>query len=465
MSGDLSALKDRDMAGRKTVLISILAGVEAKNILRTDIVGRIARAGVRVVLLVKSAARADFYRKEFAHPNIEYAVVDSVRFSQWSRFFELLRYYLVRTDSLDLYKRLAYEERENRFGYAASRLATFLLARRPVRRLARFLDCRLCRDDIFTEFLDRYRPDAVFLANLFSETEASLLRSARVRGIRSVGFINSWDKLTCRGTVRLLPDTMIVPNEIVLDEALRYADMPRERIVVSGLPQYDDYAHRDGIISREAFFKKISMDPKLPLVIFCPMGSAYSNSDWEMIDALHGEITKKTKHPFNFFVRFQPNDVVEDRHRERPWLHYDVPGVRFGPERGMDWDMTFDELRHLKNTLYHASLFVSYASSIAIDAAYFDKPIINIGFEACGNQAATKMPTRRYALTHYVRGLGTGGIHMAADKEELAAWIDRYIERPETDRDGRACLVREQCWKTDGRAGERIAAVILGALG
>ncbi len=439
-----------------------MVGVEAKSILRTNILGALLDSGARVVLFVKSKERADFYRAEYDHQNLYYEVVEKPRLSRLNGIFEFVRQYLIQTKTMRLYKRLVYEESRNRLRYMASSLATMLLARPAVRQFVRFLDYRLCWESSFDDVFHRYEPDCVFLSNLFSDIETSMLRAARARGIRTIGFINSWDKTTSRGSVRLHPDTLIVPSDFVLEDALRFVDIQPERIVVSGPPQYDDYTNTDGIISREDFFKKIKMDSRLPLVVFSPMGSTWSDSDWDMIDLFHNEMEKRAQRPYNFFVRFLPNDSFDARHAERPWLRYDIPGVRFGALRGMDWDMRFDELRHLKNTLYHASLFVSYASSLAIDAALFDKPIINIGFEVRNGQGPFQTPTRRYETEHYSRGLLAGGIHMAKSKEELVEWIDRYLEDPSIDRSGRERLVREQCSKVDGTAGARIAAAILG---
>jgi len=133
----------------------------------------------------------------------------------------------------------------------------------------------------------------------------------------------------------------------------------------------------------------------------------------------------------------------------------------FSEERGIDWDLNFDDLRHLKNTLYHMSLIVCYASSISVDAAIFDKPVININFEIRPNELMVKSPTQFYRMTHYKKALETGGIKMAESSEKLLEWINRYINNPEVDREGRGRLVREQCQFTDGKSGERIGNFIL----
>lgn len=447
----------------KTIFISILSGVEAKAILRTDILASLlAREHLQIVLFVKNRARAAFYEKEFAHPRIQYEIVGEYAFSRWNILFEFLKNFLVRTDTLSLYRRLLFIDRKNPVIFFGGNLLSFILARPLFQRISRFLDAMLAHDRIFSAAYDRYQPSLVFLANLFDPVEVSMLREAKKRKIKSVGFINSWDKIASKGFLRLLPDKVIVPNHLVEREAVHYDTIPRETIFVSGVPQYDAYFNREGLLSREAFFEKIGADPRKKLVVFGPIGRTLSNSDWEIIDRLNA-LLKARLPETELLVRFQPNDFAGDEteFKKRPWLRADVPGVRFGAGLGMDWDMTGAELLHLKNTLFHCSVVVSYASSISIDSAVFDKPVINVGFEVRTGDPAQKQPTRRYATVHYRKALATGGIRLVISENELAAWIKKYLEHPELHREGRARLVREQCVYTDGKTGKRIADFLL----
>jgi CDP-glycerol glycerophosphotransferase (TagB/SpsB family) len=449
----------------KTVFISILAGVEAKNILRTNILATLLKEeDLRLVLFVKSEKRVAFYEKDFKSPHLIYEVLAKYQTSWGDRFVETLKHYLVRTKTLFLYKTLALKDSHNYFVFLGSTLLSWVLGWSLPRRIVRAFDYHFIKDPTFASYFETYNPEVVFLANLFDGMEISLLREAKRRNIKTIGFINSWDKVTAKGFVRMLPDTLIVPNEIVKGEAMRLVDMPEKKIVVSGVPQYDAYITKDGLIPRENFFKKINIDPQKKLVVYAPMGSAFSNSDWDVIDMLH-EVIEKEVSGADLLVRFQPNDFFDQKEiTSRPWLHYDLPGTRFGTERGVDWDMSFDELLHLKNTLHHAALIISYASSFSIDASMFGKPVINLNFELRKNEPAIKTPTLRYGTYHYQKALSSGGIRLVGSREELIVWIKKYLENPKEDEAGRKRLVHEQCWKTDGGAGERIARTILTAL-
>ena len=447
----------------KTVFITIFQGVEAKNILRTGIYRRLlAESDIRLVFFVKNRERAAYYRREFSHPRAAYEVVDGIERSFGERIFSFLKFHLIRTETLDLRRRMHLQEGGNAIGYAASVIFNRIFARRSVRWVVRWLDYHLVSERTFEPFFERYRPDAVFLAHLFEDVEIALLRTTLKRGVMNVGFINSWDKLTGRSMIRILPKTLVVYSGQVKAEAIELADMRPEDIIIAGIPQYDIY-YPGPTMSREAFLQELGFNSDERFFVYAPLGRTFSDSDWDIVDLLESWIQEKRLPPdVRMLIRFQPNDFVDERElAKRPWLRYDYPGRRFSAERGVDWDMDEKDLEHLVNTLAHMSLLVCYASSLSVDAAIFDKPVINLGFETRPARFLSKSPVHYYRMTHYRKALDSGGIRFVRSRDELLDWMRRYLENPGLDRAGRERLVREQCGMLDGKAGERIATVVL----
>ena len=125
--------------------------------------------------------------------------------------------------------------------------------------------------------------------------------------------------------------------------------------------------------------------------------------------------------------------------------------------------MNSEDIRTLLNTLFHADLFICHTSSLSVDAAVFDKPVINMKFDL-GNISQDAFNTRFYRMTHYKRAIDSGGIRVVNNEQELVDWAKKYLNNPRTDEEGRARLTREQVQFFDGKSGERIGDFILKAL-
>ena len=117
------------------------------------------------------------------------------------------------------------------------------------------------------------------------------------------------------------------------------------------------------------------------------------------------------------------------------------------------------DAQRLLETLFYSSLVVCPPSSMSIDAAFFDKPVINICFKE--DDDAHGRINDYYEMTHYKKILDTRGVRLVYNQEDLIYWVNGYLERPEIDRAGRDTMVKQQCWKTDGKSGERVAMFVL----
>lgn len=451
----------------KTIFITIFEGVEAKNILRTPIFKNLFQnRDLRFVFFTKSQDKVDYYKKEFNDPRISYEVVDRLKVSGLDKFFSLLKFQLLKTQTTDLRRHMKFQETGNFFSYYGGLLINRLIARLAVLKLAQKLDWLFVKNNSYSRYFDLYKPDLVLLAHLFDEQEIHLLREAKKRKVTTVGFINSWDKITARCVLRLVPDKFVVFNNIVKKELIDYNGIYENNIFVGGIPQYDFYINGKPS-PKEAFYKHFNFNAKVKrIIIYAPNGRFSMKADGPMIDLLHSFMEKKLlPEDVGLLVRFQPNDIVNmDEIRKRPWLIYDIPGKRFSNARGVDWDMDEQDLQKLYDTLFYSTVFVCYTSSLSVDAAAFNKPVININFELSKITPLAESPIQYYQMTHYLNVLNTGGIKVVDNQAQLLEWLNLYLDDQKLDEAGRNRLVAEQCFKLDGKSGERIANFLLRCL-
>jgi len=453
-------------AKNRTLFITMFEGVESKNILRTGIVNQILEKNqfVRIVLFMKNKERADYYAKEFSDPRIIYEVVEPYEIRGINRFFGLRKFLFLQTETTDLRAKMIAEDRGQLYCHYSLLIHRFL-ARPVFIRIFRCLDFWLVKDYHFDSFFVKYQPSLILLANLLEDLETKFLRAAKKHHVSSIGLINSWDRVTARCILRLLPDKIIVFNDVIKQEMLHHDLVSEKNVFVSGMPQYDIYfSPVSDSDSKQEFFKRLGLNLGDELILYSPIGGMFSDSDWEMIDLLYAlNDQKKFGENVKILVSFPPNDFIKvEELRKRPYLIYQYLGKRFSTTRSTDWDITVEEMHNLKNVLHYMSLIVCYSSSISIDAAIFDKPVININFEIKDNQKLSKSPTLFYQMTHYKKALDTKGIHLVNSKEELIKWTKKYLNDPGIDRENRLGLVRKQCQFTDGKSAKRIADFLIG---
>lgn len=420
---------------------------------------------VRIVLLMPNQLRIDYYRSFFPESDdLKYATFPALRERLAGTFFSYLKVYLLRTETMDLKRRYSYYESRNAFRYVVSLLVNRILARPLVRKFARYFDARLGIDDAVKQLFDEFNPAVVFSVHLFGDDEAAILRAAKRLGVPSIGFINSWDKLTSRSIIRILPDYLIVPNKIVKTEAVCFHDIPPEKIFISGAPQFDIYRKLKPT-SREDFLKQAGLPITARFFVFCPMGKTFSDSDWQFMLLIDSFLKRKLL-PDDLFVlvRFPPNDRVRlgDSSKMDRFV-FMIPGVRFSKTRGVDWDMNEADIQSLFDSIYWSELVVCPPSTISIDASILDKPVINLGFDFVPEKSYRSI-LRFYGATHYRNIMGFGGISLAKDARDLLRLINHYLMNPQDNAEGRSKIVESQVERSDGKAGERIADYILDIL-
>lgn len=444
----------------KTIFITIFQGVEARNILRTDIYRKLAETpNVKLVLFVNNQIKKEYYEKEFNGPNVVYEVVENYVATGLQKLFGAAKFNLINTSTIDIKRKLAFRSDKSYVKFLYRYVFNRVFARRFFRRIIRWLDWHLISEGFFSPYFDKHQPSLVFLAHLFGGVETAMLREARRRKIVTVGLINSWDKITARAMIRILPDWLVVHNNLVKNDAINYVDMPARRIITVGVPHFDYYLNKK-ITPAGEFYKKWGLSRGKKIILCLPVGRTDSDDDWDMLEIFDELISGgRLNFPCQMIVRFPPNDevVVSKNYKNR--FVFQIPGRRFSSKRGTDWDMNFDDFNSLADTLYYSDVVVSYASTMMIDAAIFDKPVINVKFE--WRYHSRNFVSWVYKIAHYQSVLKTGGVRLANNQNELVEWLNNYLADPSLDRKGRKLLVEEQCWKLDGQAGERVANFVL----
>jgi hypothetical protein len=461
----------------KTIFVSIYDGDTEKNILRSDVLNILKKSGNKIVLLIrqgKDSSKRDYYTKSFGDKNV---IIEEIP-SAMTRF-ELYMFHFswnsLPTYSAYVKRHDLYLKHKNRIRFAGECLAGFMGKFRIWRNLVRF-GYQILPDDYARDLFEKYKPDLFFSPNMFSAEDCRLLRQAKKLGIKTLTMAKSWDVPTTRGFTRVKADRILVFNEINKGEIIKIGDYKPEQVIVVGFPQFDIYYHKEIYAKRDDFYAKVGADPKKILVLFAVPGdfkNPYSN---EIIEGLDAAISEgKFVKPIQILARFHPKyQSAAEKLDHLKHIIKDRPGTYFSKamERALDapssatfqWTFTDNDIIHLANSIHHTALTINTESTMTLDAAAHDKPVVLIGFD--GNQKLDYWHSiiRNYDREHLSAVLDTNGVRLAKSLDEMIKEVNAYLKDPLLDKDGRKMLREKVLYKTDGKSSKRVADAVLGML-
>lgn len=448
----------------KTIFITSFNPFISRNILETDVL-RLLKQQMdwRIVIFVPDYKK-DYFVKNFGSRNVLIEGVKELSVAKQDIVFKYLAGSLIDTKTRWFHQRRKLSNDKNYFHYWFSCVLAKVFSKISlVIGLIRFFDFLFIEKDCFARYFSKYNPDLLFATDIFHNNDVHFLAEAKKHDVLTVGMVRSWDNITNKGLFRFKPDKLIVHNDIIKRETIKYENMKAKDIFISGMPQLD-YYFKESRLPKGEFFARIGFDPSCRLIFFSPLGKRFIDTDGQVLEILKEALAQKLMpDDIRFLVRLPPNDdvVFNNFSPDSNFFIYKT-GIPFKTDIFSDWEVTKNEWLTLADSLYYSSLVVVYASSLIIDAAAFDKPIVLISFD--GFKVKDKLNSVNRFVNYYDHTknmLKTHCCTVARSKEELIEGINMYLRDTKLYQPGRARLFREQVYKFDGQSAARIAGFII----
>lgn len=445
----------------KTVFISSFNPFILRNILAGEALKSLKETGnVKVVVLVPDY-KSDFFRKEIGAANV---IIEGVKMRQPSRRDVIFRYLtssLVDTPTIYVNKRVQLDRDGRHVRFFVSWILMKLFSRiLTFKKLVRYLDYVLIKKNSYSNCFLEYKPQLVFATDVFNDNDVYLLAESKSRSIKTVGMIRSWDNFTTKGFFRIKPDYLLVHNEILKKEAVKYCDVKQNTVVLVGIPQYDRYFNGPRV-ARDVFFKKLGLDPGRKLILFSPFGKRFTDTDWQTMEVLKGFIERSEIPNAQVLVRCTPNDpVFLGNFVPDNYFYVDRPGQGFKEGSVRDQELTEEDMDWLADCLYYSDLVVAGGASIGVDGACFGKPTILIHFDGLENKPYWRSVKRFLEYQHPRVIIEAGAMRSVRGTDEFKQQLIRYLKDPTLDRQAREEMLLNQCGKFDGRSGQRIGVFL-----
>jgi hypothetical protein len=470
----------------RTVFLCIPSGTPAANLLRTDVFRLLRESPLigRIVILSPLVREAAF-RDEFASEKVAFAELQHhepgflerriIRILQEKYVKTMptksMRIRVARERQLELGREVRYLDRG---GLAApkTKLVRALLAgvtRLPLSLplLFKLLDVATLGDR-YRKVFERERPALVLTPTTgIYFGEGPLMGRADKLGIPILAIDLSWDHFTTKTAPLRRVAGLSVWNETMKRQAVEIHGYRPEQVCVAGVPQFDIYARPDSFTGREAFIRRIGGDPAKKLVTLTTIPPVlYTYHDVVIDEIVAAMRSGRLGGPAQLLVRAHPRDDVTKYERfvgeadvivEKPFKETIVA-------EGSNVDPSRDNRLHLANTLKHSDVIVNVASTIGIEAAVLDTPVVNIAFDGHDQKPFLDSSRRFYQYTHYKPLVDIGAVRVAETPAALIEQVAAYLADPTRDREGRARAATELCYKVDGKAAERVAGFVLDRL-
>lgn len=276
-------------------------------------------------------------------------------------------------------------------------------------------------------FIAAIRPDAVVVSPLVdARTDLTdYLKAARRLGIPSALSVASWDNLSSKGLVRVVPDRVYVWNETQRREAVDFHRVPASRVAVTGAQPYDRWFDRRPATTPAEFAERRGLPPGRRVILFA--GSTKQDQaagleprlvrDW--VEALRASARPEVAEAA-ILVRPHPTNEEAWRQAGLGDLEHVAVWLR---ERGLP--VTDDDRAEYFDALHHAAAVVAINSTALIEATILDRPAHTI--------ALPELRSLQRDLLHYHYMLPSHGgfLREAQTLEEHAQLLADDVARPE----------------------------------
>ncbi len=326
---------------------------------------------------------------------------------------------------------------------------------RALRRLTKVLERTVPSSTAIGAFLDAEQPDLILLTPLVDvgSDQPDYVRAARERGIPSALCVASWDNLTNKGLMRVVPDRVFVWNDAQKQEAVSFHDVPAERVTVTGAQIFDSWFEWQPRRDREAFGVRTGLPTDVPGILY--LGSSYfiAPNEAEFAQRWIAAIRASTSSRLSqapILVRPHPNNTVQ-------WLKSDVARldrVAVWPPFGADpFDPEFKD--DFFDSLYHCAVVVGVNTSALIEAAIVGRPVCTVTVQEFAHSQAGTLHFQHLAdpdagllrvaptLDAHLRDLEEALTDASAMVARSRAFVGRFVRPHGLDQPATPRLVRE----------------------
>jgi len=321
-------------------------------------------------------------------------------------------------------------------GRSARRLAATSDAgasERAVDRLSRYEDA-IPTSGTIDAYVVEQAPDVVLVQGVVKKaSQVEYVKSARRLGIPSGVVVASWDNLTNKGLIKVVPDRVFVWNDTQRREAVDLHGVPAERVVATGAQLFDEWFARRPSTTREEFARKVGLDPARGYVLYVGSSAFITEGAEEVefverwIEALRASDDERVR---ELGVVVRPHPGVPRRWRDRDLGR--LGNAVVWPPIGLS---TVAEAARADffDSLSHSAAVVGINTTAMIEAGIVGRSVLTI--------RAPEFAQETTLHFHYLLEENGGFVHVASSLDEHLRPLAQAVAGDESDAERRRQFV------------------------
>ncbi len=313
--------------------------------------------------------------------------------------------------------------------------------------------------------LKEINPAVLFTTvNVEDVYERAYVLAAKELGIPIINAILSFDNLTSK-SAHLIYDYYLVWNRGMKDQLLHFYPQVRpEQVEVTGTPQFDFHRKPEFVWERDFTLSRLGLPVNSKYFLYGASPFSLTPKEPQLVKMLSEKMRQnEILRDYWLVVRTHPKDDWERWRKETnndQRIIFSNAWDSTPDETGWTYPTT-DDLARLTSSLAHSSACINIASTISLDAAILNRPVIGIDFENEPN-APREILYEEYQADHYRPLVESGGLRLAHNWEEMMNLMIDAIQFPNRDLAARQNMVQQECGVVDGNSARRLAAAVSG---
>ena len=470
----------------KTIFFAVHQQFTTRYMLQTGIFPKLKQLGHRIVIITPNSSDRGFI-EDFGDDNVffetfEYEKIYPIRNTRLYQYFVKTRRFTLPShldlSTLKLKERFLFEKIEGKslvkkiFQLLPLWTSYILRRSKVLRQLFKYIEHKVIPGGFHNELFEKYRPDAIVINDLGTiDISNFIMREAKSYKVPIISIILSWDNLTAKGMGAVTPDYAIAWNKNMGYELKVYHDIDPEKIYVGGIAHFDPYFRSEFPSDCQKTLSARKNHTGTKKIFFGTSSPSWFKENLNIIRLLvEANRAGKFSEPVSLIVRLHPaylfrqkESTIDELNEIKRYCDENKDSVILNlPElktRNYGFEFTQYDQSLMKAFLQDCDILVTQFSTLMLEAAILNKPVVNIGFDH-GRKLKERTSDMAMSETHLIRVLKTGFAKTAKSEDEFISMINRYLKRPALDADPRERIREEECGVNKGISSVSIAGYI-----